>query len=92
MSDNPRPIKVIKKRDIPELKENSQLGEVKLTKWKRVINTTREEWLKDHEQASQLASDRDQASFASVERDEQEKAKEEAEREEFHARAKGCAG
>jgi hypothetical protein len=45
-----RKIKVIKPGDKPALKKNPKLGEVKLTKWKRLINTTREEWLKDHEE------------------------------------------
>lgn len=46
-----RPIKVIKRKDIPQLKHNSKLGEIKLTRWKKIsVTETRKEWLADHEE------------------------------------------
>ena len=45
-----RPIKVVKKDDIPKLKHNPRLGEIKITKWKQIKREEelREEWLSEH--------------------------------------------
>jgi hypothetical protein len=61
-----RPIKVVKKDDVPKLKHNPRLGEIKITKWKQVKREEelREEWLAEH--AEKEKREREQV-FASTE-------------------------
>jgi hypothetical protein len=59
MSTQPRPIRVIKAGAKPavELKENPKLGEIKITKWKKVVRETRKEWIDEHEHIKEKISE-----------------------------------